>query len=400
MNPITFVHAAFLRLRVSQQLYGAFAALLLLTAAVGGLALVDLSRVDAQARALAEKWLAGVGQLAATRSALIETRELEIKHSRAQDRSYQAEYEDKIAQANQSVATALAAYAGLVTSDDERALLATLKKDWASYEQAQHKILAFGRDKRRQDAIDVSDGLGSTAFDQTTTALDALTRFGFEGGQQAAAQANAIASSAQRTLIGLLGAALLLGMAFAVLIARQLLRQLGGEPATAVAVAQAAAEGDLSMPIALRAGDTDSLLARLSAMQRGLADAVSAVRRGSESVATSSAEIAHGNQDLSRRTEQQAAALEETSASMEQLGATVKQNADNARQANQLALGASEVAVKGGEVVGHVVATMKDINESSKKIADIIGVIDGIAFQTNILALNAAVEAARAGEQG
>ncbi|HRI18154.1 MAG TPA: methyl-accepting chemotaxis protein, partial [Burkholderiaceae bacterium] len=151
---------------------------------------------------------------------------------------------------------------------------------------------------------------------------------------------------------------------------------------------------------ALRSGDRDSLMARLSDMQRGLAQAVTSVRRGSESVATSSSEIAHGNQDLSRRTEQQAAALEETSASMEQLGATVKQNADNARQANQLALGASAVAVKGGEVVGQVVATMKGINDSSKKIADIISVIDSIAFQTNILALNAAVEAARAGEQG
>ena len=124
------------------------------------------------------------------------------------------------------------------------------------------------------------------------------------------------------------------------------------------------------------------------------------VRSSAESVATSSAEIAHGNNDLSARTEQQASALEQTAASMEQLGATVKQNADNARQANQLALSASTVAIKGGNVVGQVVETMKGINESSRKISDIISVIDGIAFQTNILALNAAVEAARAGEQG
>jgi methyl-accepting chemotaxis protein len=138
----------------------------------------------------------------------------------------------------------------------------------------------------------------------------------------------------------------------------------------------------------------------LKAMQEKLAMVVGNVRRNSESVATASAQIAQGNNDLSSRTEQQASALEETAASMEQLSSTVGQNADNARQANQLAMRATTVAVTGGEVVGRVVGTMKEINDSSKKIADIINVIDGIAFQTNILALNAAVEAARAGEQG
>jgi methyl-accepting chemotaxis protein len=135
-------------------------------------------------------------------------------------------------------------------------------------------------------------------------------------------------------------------------------------------------------------------------MRLGLARVVSHVRHGSEGVANASSEIAHGNHDLSARTEQQASALEQTAASMEQLGDAVRQNADNARQANELAMSASTVAVRGGAVVGQVVETMKGINDSSRKIADIIGVIDGIAFQTNILALNAAVEAARAGEQG
>ena len=230
--------------------------------------------------------------------------------------------------------------------------------------------------------------------------LDALTSVDALGARAAAEQAAALSQQSQRSLIALLAVATVLGIGFAFVITRQLLRQLGGEPRTAVEVAQAVAEGNLSTPVTLRSGDTDSLMARLSAMQIGLAQAVTAVRQGSENVASSSAEIAHGNQDLSRRTEQQAAALEQTSASMEQLGATVKQNAYNARQANHLPLGASTVAVKGGEVVGQVVATMKGINDSSKKIADIISVIDSIAFQTNILALNAAVEAARAGEQG
>ncbi len=169
----------------------------------------------------------------------------------------------------------------------------------------------------------------------------------------------------------------------------------------AVDAADRVADGNLSVPIHTDARDeTGALLKALQRMQDNLVNTVRIVRGNAESVATASAEIAQGNDDLSRRTEQQASALEETAASMEQLGGTVRQNADNARQASQLAQEASDVAVKGGDVVNQVVDTMKGINESSRKISDIISVIDGIAFQTNILALNAAVEAARAGEQG
>jgi methyl-accepting chemotaxis protein len=178
------------------------------------------------------------------------------------------------------------------------------------------------------------------------------------------------------------------------------MRELGGEPAQVAALAQAVARSDLSSRILVRAGDTTSVVAGMAGMQASLSGIVNTVRANAESVATASAQIAQGNLDLSSRTEEQASALQQTAASMEQLGATVKQNADNARQANQLALGASGVAVKGGEVVAQVVDTMKGINDSSRRIVDIISVIDGIAFQTNILALNAAVEAARAGEQG
>ena len=400
MKTLSSAREAFLRLRVGQQLYGAFAIVLLLTAVVGGVGPHGLQRLDAQADALATKWLAGVGQLGAARTALLEARALEVRHARTQDRAEQAQLEERIAAANKAVGAAAAAYGASVAGDDERSLLAAFQQRFAAYEQAQKRVIALARDRKQQDAIDLGAGAASQAIGEATLALDGLTRFGFEGGKAAAAQAAALSQQSRNALLGLLALAMALGLGFAFVITRHLVRQLGGEPGTAVRVAQAVAEGDLSTPIALRPGDDASLMARLSDMQRGLADAVTAVRRGSESVATSSAEIAHGNQDLSRRTEQQAAALEQTSASMEELGATVRQNADNARQANQLALGASEVAVRGGAVVGQVVATMKGINDSSKKIADIISVIDSIAFQTNILALNAAVEAARAGEQG
>ncbi len=200
--------------------------------------------------------------------------------------------------------------------------------------------------------------------------------------------------------IAAIAGGLLFAGLFGWVLVRGLRRQLGAEPGEATALAQSVAAGDLSVRVELEPGDTSSLMAQLKAMQVSLAQVVGGVRQNSEGVATASAQIAQGNADLSQRTEEQASALEETAASMEELSSTVKQNADNAKQANQLALGASTVAIKGGEVVGQVVETMKGINDSSKKIADIISVIDGIAFQTNILALNAAVEAARAGEQG
>ncbi len=210
-------------------------------------------------------------------------------------------------------------------------------------------------------------------------------------------------STDRRELVMMLTAMLLMigvGATVGTFAARSITRQLGGEPGEVVQVVEAIARGDLSSRIAVRPGAEHSIVGAMAQMQASLADTVGQVRSASDSIATGSAQIATGNQDLSQRTEEQAANLEQTAASMEQLTATVRNNADTARQATQLAGSASSVAARGGEVVGQVVATMDEITESSRRIADIIGVIDGIAFQTNILALNAAVEAARAGEQG
>ena len=199
-------------------------------------------------------------------------------------------------------------------------------------------------------------------------------------------------------LLALCGA--VIGSATALAITRGLSRQLGGEPSEVVSITRAVAEGNLAIEVHARAGDTTSIMAALADMRSRLATVVGQVRQSSDSIATGSAQIATGNADLSQRTEEQASNLQQTAASMEQLTGTVRSNAETADQANRLATDATAAASKGGEVVGQVVATMQEIAESSRKISDIIGVIDGIAFQTNILALNAAVEAARAGEQG
>jgi methyl-accepting chemotaxis protein len=194
--------------------------------------------------------------------------------------------------------------------------------------------------------------------------------------------------------------AILLGIVVVMWLARNIMKQLGGEPAYAVSIANRVATGNLSESIDVTGAASSSLIQAMALMQAHLTNLVARVRSGADSIASATREIAAGNQDLSSRTEEQASSLQETAASMEQLTSTVRQNADNARQANQLALSATEVAEAGGTVVSRVVDTMASINGSSSKIVDIIGVINDIAFQTNILALNAAVEAARAGEQG
>ena len=220
---------------------------------------------------------------------------------------------------------------------------------------------------------------------------------GFEAGLQRAQQG--VSSGLWVTVLSAVVVVLALGGG-SYLVIGGVWRQLGGEPEYARDVMRQMADGDLSQQIVVAPGAENSLLAAVRDMSRGLAAIVSNVRQGTDSITTASREIAAGNQDLSERTERQAGSLEQTSGNMQVLTDTVRQSAEAASQANQLAGSAATVARKGGEVVGQVVSTMDEINASSKKIADIIGVIDGIAFQTNILALNAAVEAARAGEQG
>jgi len=271
-----------------------------------------------------------------------------------------------------------------------------------AYQQGIKNVLALLRTEPLGEARE-SVALLAGAREHANKADDLFTelverKFGTAG--ELSAETDRIEAQVRILLITLTVGGVLVGIAIGVLLTRNLTRQLGGEPLDVAAAANAIAAGDLTTAIDTSKATKGSVIEAMSAMQASLLKVVSTVRGSSDSIATGSSQISIGNADLSQRTEEQASNLQQTAASMEELSSTVMSNAETARQASGLAGAASEVATRGGVVVGQVVATMDEITQASRKIGDIIGVIDGIAFQTNILALNAAVEAARAGEQG
>ena len=304
---------------------------------------------------------------------------------------------DAAVQARQRIGKTLDALVPTIKSEKGKQLLATVLQTRSAFIPAQIEFIELVRAGKAAEATKFLDERLRPVQLAYTDALHAS-----EAEQLAQITQAVQAGEGQYAQAKVLMFALLAAMAATgAFLGWWITRSITGPINAAVDVAERVAQGDLGSSFAATSNDeTGRLLAALKAMNENLAGIVSTVRNSSDSIATGSAQIASGNADLSQRTEEQASALEQTAASMEELGSTVKQNADNARQANQLAMSASTVAMRGGEVVGQVVQTMKGINDSSKKIADIISVIDGIAFQTNILALNAAVEAARAGEQG
>ena len=283
---------------------------------------------------------------------------------------------------------------------EEKQALASIKDVERRTQPLIAKLIALRQAENTVEATALLDQQAGPAFVDWLASVNRLIDLEEKLNNDAAAHARALSHSFFAWMLALLAVAAAAGAAAAWFISHGLLRQLGGQPDYAVGIAGAIAAGDLSVPIETRPDDRSSLLFAMKGMRDSLVNIVSQVRAGTLTIANASTEIAAGNQDLSERSERQAGTLEETASSMEELTGTVRQNADNARQANTLAESASTVAQRGGAVVAQVVQTMASINDSSKQIAEIISVIDGIAFQTNILALNAAVEAARAGEQG
>ncbi len=314
--------------------------------------------------------------------------------------AFVADEKKKIAEARAENAEILAKLDKTITLPKGRELYKAITENRSAYNAALDKAIELAlRGERVAAGAQLTGevrGLQEVVFKATDESM-ALQRTVANG---LAEKARATSSFGLKLMVALTLGMVAIGLLVGWLITRNLKRSLGAEPAALSDAVSRVADGDLSQRLMLASGDTTSVMASVVRMQESLVRVVASVRSNSESVATASSQIAQGNQDLSQRTEEQASALQQTAATMEQLNTTVRNNADNAKHANELAQGASGIAAQGGEVVGQVIDTMQGISESSRKIGDIIGVIDGIAFQTNILALNAAVEAARAGEQG
>jgi methyl-accepting chemotaxis protein len=384
-------------LRIGIRLSIGFGAVLVLLLAIVAVAHHRLGRA---AEGLAD--LAGLSQRAELARGWSSKTELNVARTIAVARATgQAETERYFAPLIKQTSTRIselqkALEAGLAGNEGQ-ALMAAVASRRQAYVAQREELFAL---VRRGDAAAAASMLDAKLLPASQTYLEAMRALQRHTADLATAEATRIergTAVARDTLLALLAAGVLIGGAMAWLITRSItapLRQ-GLEAATAMA------GGDLSQPVeSTHRNEIGDLLRAFGRMQAALHGVVGQVRASCDSIGTASAEIATGNQDLSARTEQTASNLQQAASSMEQLTGTVKQSADSARHANQLAASAAEVAARGGVVVSQVVATMEGINSSSKKIADIIGVIDGIAFQTNILALNAAVEAARAGEQG
>jgi len=286
------------------------------------------------------------------------------------------------------------------TDARERSLMAALKQEESAAVPPMSKVVELSL---ANDTIAATQLLLERARPtQRTWLAHAAELADFEDQSNLVAQQDAIATYSRiRVLIAaIVAASIALALLTATLITRSILRQLGGEPRSAQDIAAQIAQGNLAVKVDLANADADSLMGSLDTMRARLTSIVADIKQSAESISVAASEIAQGNTDLSQRTEEQAASLEETAASMEELTSTVRQNTENARQGSTLASNASQTATTGGDVVRKVVATMDDISSSSSRVSEIISVIEGIAFQTNILALNAAVEAARAGEEG
>ena len=394
-------------LRIGVKLGAGFLLMVLFTTLLGVIALIQMSRIQHDTEKLADDLLPTVAQVGELRVLLNRMRRSEGGLATARNVAEVKAFSEQVLARHKDVERVEAALEPLADTPREREAFKQYKERKAKYITLQADLIEVAKnvDFSTTETHDLTgDALGmlyagesETAFVATAETLGELQKINAENAAEASADARSVFDTARLWLLGTMVACVVL----AALLGVGITRAVTVPARHAVQAARSIAAGDLAAEVPPGGRDEmGQLLTALGAMRENLSHVVSGVRGNAEGVATASAQIASGNHDLSARTEQQASALEETAASMEELGSTVKLNAENARAANQLALNASTVAVQGGDVVAEVVETMKGINNSSKKIADIISVIDGIAFQTNILALNAAVEAARAGEQG
>jgi methyl-accepting chemotaxis protein len=386
-------------MKIGPRLGLGFAAVLTLTVIVGIFSINRIGKVNAATVDLATNWLASVQDLGNYQTAVADIRRAEALYVISTKADVYDAQAQRIDELKKRVETSWKKYSTTITPGEEQRLASAIALAQAAYYASLDGTLALKHadDSFLQSAGDHYSAKSKAAYDELVASVEADVRLNAAGAQAAYTASEQAYGETRTAVVALLCAAVAIGAGLAFLITRSITRPI----ARAVGLADRVAAGDLTSVIEVDSNDeTGQLLAALKRMNDSLLSVVRNVRDSSDSIATGSAEIATGNADLSQRTEEQASNLQQTAASMEQLTATVKQNTETARHATQLVGSASEAAAGGGRVVGQVVETMGEITASSRKIADIIGVIDGIAFQTNILALNAAVEAARAGEQG
>jgi methyl-accepting chemotaxis protein len=384
-------------LKIGVRLSLGFLAILALTVVVGAVSIDRLAAVNDATADIATNWLPATRELGAVKAAVNAERRAEAMIAVARAADVVAAETKSLETAKGQAVAAWDAYVRTVATPEERALANAASHAAEAYREGQARTLALARGTDENAAFALYTGENRPKFSALVAALDQCIAFQAKGSDAAYKTSQDHFASTRILVIGLLAAAVAIGT----LLGWRLTRAITVPVGQAVQLAETVAAGDLSSHIEVtRRDEIGQLLGALMRMNGNLARIVGDVRKASDSIATGSTQIASGNADLSQRTEEQASNLQQTAASMEELTVTVRHNADSAQQARQLAGTAQLAADQGGEVVGRVVATMQEIADSSKRIADIIGVIDGIAFQTNILALNAAVEAARAGEQG
>lgn len=387
----------FNNLKIARKLLLSFSIAILLSISIGAFSIVQLSKVNAAAAEVATNWLPSIQVLGKIKMALARIRSFQQQHLLATTPDDMQTASNNATKHIEDLRVLWKKYESLVTEPEEKKIYAEVEKEITIYLGEHQKIMELSSSLKKDEALALMRGESTKIYRAMIPALDKLADVNDAGAEASKVSAEEILSNARVLIIVLVIAITVLSFMLAIWIAHIISSRLND----AVTIANGIAKGNLNQQINVSSEDeTGQLLQSLKDMNSSLQNIVSQVRDDADMIATASAQIASGNLDLSSRTEQQASSLEETASSMEELTSTVKQNVDNARQANVLAVAASEVAVKGGAVVSQVVDTMGAIDTSSKKIVDIISVIDGIAFQTNILALNAAVEAARAGEQG
>jgi methyl-accepting chemotaxis protein len=384
-------------MKISTRLCAGFGVLVLLIALMGGTSMVKLHSVEDSVHAVVNDYYRKTVALNEIKGGL---NQIARSMRNMVIMSTPAEVAGEAAAADKALNTVEGKWEWLearIRSDRGREELANVKRARAAYRAQHDKFVAMVASGQQDAAKGVLLGQLRPVQLEYFATVDSLIKFQDELMENASDSAIDAVDGMRATI----WAAGTVALAIAVLMAVSIIRAITRPLRQAVAVSEAVAAGDLTLQFeATGRNETASLLRALKEMQGQLAGVIATVRENAEGVASASEQIAVGNRDLSSRTEEQASALEETAASMEELSSTVRLNAENARQANQLTMGARTVAQKGGAVVGQVLGTMKEINDSSRRIVEIVGVIDGIAFQTNILALNAAVEAARAGEMG